>query len=63
MHAARINLPQNSPVANWSWCSVDHNDTYRAEVVYKIFDEELSPASIVESAKPRLQALLDALNR
>lgn len=53
----------SSPVANWSWCSVDHNDTYRAEVVYKIFDEELSPASIVESAKPRLQALLDALNR
>lgn len=48
-------------VANWSWCSVEHNDTYRSEVVYKIFTETDSPASIVEAAKPKLQTLLDNL--
>ena len=51
------------PVANWSWCSVEHNDTYRAELVYKIFDEELAPSSLVESVQPKLQQLLDALNK
>lgn len=53
----------SKPVANFSWCSVEHNDTYRAEVVYKLFDEETSPAAIVEAAKPVLQGMLDKLSK
>ena len=53
----------SKPVANFSWCSVEHNDTYRAEVVYKLFDEETSPSALVEAAKPVLQSLLDKLSK
>ena len=49
------------PVANWSWCSEEHNDTYRAEVVYKIFDETLAPSALVEANRPVLQNILDQL--
>ena len=49
------------PVANWSWCSEEHNDTYRAEVVYKIFDETLAPSALVEANLPVLQNILDQL--
>ena len=48
-------------VANWSWVSVDHNDTYRAEIVYKIFDENASYSALIEAVKPKLQNLLDSL--
>jgi hypothetical protein len=53
----------SKPVANWSWCSVKHNDTYRQEVVYRIFDTGDSVSAIVESAKPVLQSILDELTK
>lgn len=51
----------SKPVANFSWCSEEHNNIYRTEVVFKMFDEETSPSAIVEAAKPVLQGILDKL--
>ena len=52
-------IPNITP--NYQWVTDAVNDLYRNEVVYPLYDENLTPASVAEAVTPKIQALLDAL--